>query len=197
MWDLSVAGAAQAGETSSMAAEREVFEEIGLKIDLSNTRPNFTINFPRGFDDFYLIEKDIDINSLKLQQEEVQRVKWAHKEEVLKMQEDGTMIPYWLIDKLFEARKFNDVHGRSFSNIEIKYATEDNIPSWMSLVQVVRWNFPGLETEEKVQEYNKTLIEFIGRKSAICAVNGNMVVGILLFSKKHNMLCCMAVHPEY
>lgn len=37
----------------------------------------------------------------------------------------------------------------------------------------------------------------INRKSAICAMDGKKVVGILLFSVKQNMLCCMAVHPEY
>lgn|GEM_PF-640398 len=47
------------------------FLEIGYKIDLSNERPFFTINFEVGFDDYYFIEDDyyfiereIDINIL-------------------------------------------------------------------------------------------------------------------------------------
>lgn len=81
--------------------------------------------------------------------------------------------------------------------IEIKYAVLENLASWMSLVESVRWNFPGLETEELLEEYKKTVIKNIKRKSALCALIGNQVVGILLFSIKHNMLCCMAVHPDH
>lgn len=33
-WDLSVGGSAIAGESSSQAAERELAEELGLKMDL-------------------------------------------------------------------------------------------------------------------------------------------------------------------
>ncbi len=108
MWDVTVGGSALSGEDSRMAAERETFEEIGLKIDLSGIRPFFTINFPQGFDDYYIIEQEVDISELKLQEEEVQNVKWADKEEVLRMESEGTMIPYWFLDKLFEIRQFYD-----------------------------------------------------------------------------------------
>ncbi|MBD5136680.1 MAG: NUDIX domain-containing protein [Lachnospiraceae bacterium] len=108
MWDVTVGGSALSGEDSRMAAERETFEEIGLKIDLSGIRPFFTINFPQGFDDYYIIEQEVDISELKLQEEEVQNVKWADKEEVLRMESEGTMIPYWVLDKLFEIRAFYD-----------------------------------------------------------------------------------------
>jgi len=37
----------------------------------------------------------------------------------------------------------------------------------------------------------------INRRSAICAKENSKVVGILLFSTKHNMISCMAVHPRY
>lgn len=112
MWDLTVAGSALAGESSSMAAEREAMEELGIQVDLSEVRPYFTINFSQGFDDYYIIEKDVDISKLKLQKEEVKQVRWAGKEEVLKMQEEGSMIPYWFIDRLFEMRGAYDAHGK-------------------------------------------------------------------------------------
>ena len=67
----------------------------------------------------------------------------------------------------------------------------------MSLVTVVRWNFPGLETEEELLEYRATVLKNMERKSAICVLDGNMVVGILLFSRKQNMLACLAVHPDF
>ena len=160
---------------------------------MSDIRPVFTINFPDGFDDYYLIEQDVDLSKLKLQETEVQRVKWAGKEEVLKMEEEGLMIPYWFLERLFEIKNYNiNRHTLRIKDAEIK-----NLPSWMSLVEIVRESFPGLETEKDMEEYRKTVIKFIEQKRAICAVDGNMVTGILLYSKTRNMLCCMAVHPEY
>ncbi|MGN0025973.1 MAG: NUDIX domain-containing protein [Clostridium sp.] len=105
MWDLTVGGSALAGETSTDAAERETLEEIGFKIDLSNERPFFTINFEYGFDDYYIIERDIDIKDLKLQYEEVKSIKWATKDEVLQLVADGKFIDYWFIENLFDIRK--------------------------------------------------------------------------------------------
>ena len=111
MWDLTAAGSALQGESSWQAAEREVAEEIGLKIDLSNKRPIFSINFIHGFDDYYLLEQEVDIVSLHLQEEEVQAVRWVSKEEALAMQAQGIMIPYWFLDKLFGIRNMQDAHG--------------------------------------------------------------------------------------
>ena len=104
MWDLTVGGSALQGESSCQAAERELFEEIGLKLDLSERRPNFTINFANGFDDYYLLEQEVDLTTLRLQEEEVQDVRWVSQEEVLQMKEDGIMIPYWFLDKIFQIR---------------------------------------------------------------------------------------------
>ncbi len=64
MWDVTVGGRALAGESSIQAAQRETLEELGYAIDLSNDRPFFTMNFEEGFDDFYLIERNIDVSEL-------------------------------------------------------------------------------------------------------------------------------------
>lgn len=112
MWDITVGGSAVSGETSQTAAERELFEEIGLKINLQNLQPHLTINFDVGFDDIYLIEKDVNINDLVLQYEEVQRVKWTPLEEIFEKIDDGTFIPYHksLIRLLFDMRKQYGCH---------------------------------------------------------------------------------------
>ncbi len=73
LWDITVGGSAVSGGTSQTAAEREVLEEIGYKLDLSNIRPSFTINFQNGFNDIYLVEREIEIDALKLQYEEVKK----------------------------------------------------------------------------------------------------------------------------
>lgn len=107
MWDVTVGGSAIQGDDSQDAAARELLEEIGLKIDFKNIRPHLTINFGKGFDDYYLIEREVDINELSLQYEEVRDVKWASKEEILSMIDDGQFIPYFksLIELFFDIRK--------------------------------------------------------------------------------------------
>lgn len=95
LWDISVGGSVIAGENSRQGAERELFEELGIKFDFSNTRQSLTINFKEGFDDVYIISQDVDIENLNLQDEEVQRVKWATLGEVLKLMEDGLFIGYY------------------------------------------------------------------------------------------------------
>ena len=93
-WDVTIGGSALTGETSQMAAERELFEEIGYRADLSGTRPIFTLNFKGGFDDYYVIKAEVDPNTLQLQASEVKAVRWATKDEILQMIHAGTFIPY-------------------------------------------------------------------------------------------------------
>ncbi|MBE4909208.1 NUDIX domain-containing protein [Bacillus luteolus] len=106
LWDLTAGGSAIAGDTSQMAAQRELEEEIGLKVDFQHIRPHLTINFENGFDDIYLIQKDVQLHMLTLQYEEVQNVKWASKEEILTMIKNGEFLPYYesLIHLLFDSR---------------------------------------------------------------------------------------------
>ena len=106
-WDISVGRGASAADTSRQAAEREMAEEIGLHIDFSDRRPVITVNFSDGFDDFYTIEKDISLEDLNLQTEEVADVKWATQKEIEDMIDDGSFIPYQkeLLGYLFFARE--------------------------------------------------------------------------------------------
>lgn len=112
MWDITVGGSAVSGETSQTAIEREIFEEIGLKIDLQNIQPHLTINFDTGFDDVYLIEREIDIKDIVLQYEEVKKVEWATLDEILQKIDNGIFIPYHksLIQLFFDMRKNYGCH---------------------------------------------------------------------------------------
>ncbi len=94
LWDLSVGGGVDAGETSRQGAEREFREELGYPLNLGNLRPSVTVNFDGGFDDFYLLTKDLPLEDLILQKEEVQAVRWATLGEILGMLRQGTFIPY-------------------------------------------------------------------------------------------------------
>lgn len=94
LWDVSVGGGVDTGEDSRRGAEREFREELGYPLDLSGLRPSVTVNFDGGFDDFYILIRDLRLEELTLQREEVRDVRWASLEEVLGMLRQGTFIPY-------------------------------------------------------------------------------------------------------
>ena len=112
MWDVSIGGSAVCGEDAQTAAARELHEELGLNVDLTDIRPHLTVNYDHGFDDFFLIVKDVELSELKLQSEEVQNVAWAARDEIKRMIADGVFIPYHpsLIDLMFDSRTHYGVH---------------------------------------------------------------------------------------
>ena len=81
--------------------------------------------------------------------------------------------------------------------MNVEYGTSMDIESWMELVKLVSWNFPGLETESDIEDHRKTVLRFMGENRALCVKETDKVVGVLLISNKHNMICCLAVAPEY
>ena len=74
---------------------------------------------------------------------------------------------------------------------------QQDIDSWMELVKSVRWNFPGLETENALEEHRNTVLKFMNQKRAICVKDERKIIGVLLFSTKHNMICCLAVSSDH
>lgn len=112
LWDLSVGGHVISGETSSEGIQRELYEELGLSFDMSKMRPSLTVNFNSGFDDIYIIKRNVDISEIKLQESEVQSVGFASCEEILSMIDDKTFIPYHknLISLLFDLKDFSGTH---------------------------------------------------------------------------------------
>lgn len=81
--------------------------------------------------------------------------------------------------------------------MQVLFGTPGDIASWIRLVRRVRDNFPGLETEESMKEHEQTVLRFIGKRQALCVKDGGEVAGVLLFSRGHNMICCMAVDPAH
>jgi len=106
LWDVSVGGAVQQGNQSWQQAQLELREELGLNYDFSKIRPSLTVNFEFGFDDFYLLNMDPELQSLRLQADEVDEVMWASEEKILKMMEEGLFVNYYpsLITTLFKMR---------------------------------------------------------------------------------------------
>ncbi len=79
----------------------------------------------------------------------------------------------------------------------IELATERDVDCWMALVNKVKGNFPGLETEEALAEHRRTVLEFMDKGCAICAKEEDRIVGTLLFTGQTNTLCFLAVDAEY
>lgn len=94
MWDLTVGGSVVAGETTQMAARRELKEEIGVDHSFDSVAPNITLISEKVIGDTFILKSDVDINNLSLQYEEVKAVKWATLDEILQMIKNGEFIPY-------------------------------------------------------------------------------------------------------
>lgn len=108
MWDVTVGGSVTAGESSASGAEREVLEELGIRLDLTGRRPNFTFNFRHGFDDFYLLKAGdvppMELADLAIPNAEVADARWATRDEIHALHAAGEFIPYrpTAIDFIFD-----------------------------------------------------------------------------------------------
>lgn len=81
--------------------------------------------------------------------------------------------------------------------MEVQLGRNQDVDEWMKLVEEISWNFPGLETKEGLSEYRETLLRFIGKDQALCVRNDTEVMGVMLFSRGRNMICCLGVSPKY
>ena len=77
------------------------------------------------------------------------------------------------------------------------YGIPEDIEKWMNLVTQVRWSFPGLETQEKLNGHRAAVLQFMEKRQAICVKEDAEIAGVMLFSREHNMICCLAVAPAY
>ncbi len=97
MWDITAGGHVLTGEFGFQAIIREVKEELGIELNkneiiflgsaLSSNISRNIIN--NHFNEFYVVNKNIDENKLKLQAEEVSEVKWIDKEDIIKRINDN------------------------------------------------------------------------------------------------------------
>lgn len=104
LWDFSAAGAVMQGETSNVAAQREIKEELDLDIDLSKTRPQISMTFPFGFDDIYLIRTNVQLKDIHIEEDEVEAIHFASREEIVELIKTEKFINYkpGLIELIFD-----------------------------------------------------------------------------------------------
>ncbi len=104
-------GAAISGESSFVAARRELFEELGIKSNRDNLFKLLRIKRKNSFVDVWAISVDIPAYRLRLQRSEVATAKWVSFEELYRMIESGEFHNYGdeYFDGVFE--KIDDFRG--------------------------------------------------------------------------------------
>ena len=98
-------GHPKAGENSIEGLCSEIQEEIGLCVHENEPLLYKTIKTDNDFVDLYYLKKDVDINSLVMQKEEVQNIKWFSKEEIENMINNQTFFK-WHIDPYRDCLKY-------------------------------------------------------------------------------------------
>ena len=87
----NTSGLVISGESPVMCVKREVFEELGLDIDIDKLQflgCDYHPDFPLIFN-FYLLKMDVIINKLKIKKDEVSYVTWMSKDEIKKKIDNG------------------------------------------------------------------------------------------------------------
>lgn len=101
MWECT-GGSAIIGDDSLKAALREVQEELGVTLD-----PTKGTCISQGirhdhFEDVWIFEEDVDIDSVVYQPEEVCDAKWADEKEIKRMISIGEFVSsFTFLDKVF------------------------------------------------------------------------------------------------
>lgn len=85
----STGGHPKSGESSIEGIVTEVKEEIGLDVKPYELTLFKTIKNDIGFYDLYYLKKDIDINKLVLQKEEVESVSWMTRDKIEELNSKG------------------------------------------------------------------------------------------------------------
>ena len=85
-WGPAAAGTVNEGETYETNVVKEAEEEIGLRVEIEQLVPGHKelLGKPnnRRFRQWFMTKLDVDLSSLKLQEEEVAAVKWQHWSEL-------------------------------------------------------------------------------------------------------------------
>ena len=91
LWDITAGGHVLTGELGYQSVIRETEEEIGIKLDkkdlefigasISENIKGDIIN--RHFNEYYIVHRNINIDEIKLQEEEVQNIQWFDKETII------------------------------------------------------------------------------------------------------------------
>jgi len=89
LW-ATTGGHVKSGQTCDEAIIEEVKEELGIDISKEKVELFKTIKYNIAYQDIYYLEKNINIEDIKLQKEEVEFVKWLSIEEINELIKEDT-----------------------------------------------------------------------------------------------------------
>jgi isopentenyldiphosphate isomerase len=110
LWDISASGSVLAGESTGEGAQRELYEELGIKADLKDEQPRATFYHENCISDYFVVRADVPLEAVRLQKSEVAEVGYATRDEILAMIDDGRFIPYKksFIEMMFDMNESKD-----------------------------------------------------------------------------------------
>ncbi len=107
----STGGHPKAGETSLEGIITEIKEELGISIPKEELRLFYSELVGTRFLDIYYLYKDIDINNLVLQKEEVDYVKWMTIDEIKELINNGLFLKTHATMFLNLVENYNHIRG--------------------------------------------------------------------------------------
>ncbi len=87
-WECS-GGCAVSGETSRTAAVRELFEETGIRSTPDEIDLEWSLTTDSMLRDFYIVNKNVPLESIRLQSAEVCAAKWVSLQRLEEMVQSG------------------------------------------------------------------------------------------------------------
>lgn len=87
-WECS-GGCAISGETSLTAAARELYEETGIRVNPDEIDLEWSLTTDSMLRDFYIVNKNVPLTSIRLQSAEVCAAKWVSLERLEEMVNSG------------------------------------------------------------------------------------------------------------
>lgn len=109
MWSIT-GGGVDVGETTLQTVIRECKEELSIDVDMDKLELMMMFRTKKDFTDVWLLRQDIEIDNIKLQEEEVSEVKWISDSDLRKMIEENEFAPnvafyYEFFSKLIDLKE--------------------------------------------------------------------------------------------
>ncbi|MCL2773213.1 MAG: NUDIX domain-containing protein [Oscillospiraceae bacterium] len=101
LWECT-GGSAVAGEDSLTAALRETKEELGLMLNPAKGKKIYSYKSGECFINAWLFREDFNINEVVLQENETCEAKWATKDEIIKMIDEGEFKPVKYFEYIYD-----------------------------------------------------------------------------------------------
>ena len=87
IWALP-GGHVKSGQDSYEAIREELLEEMNINVDINEIKLFKTYKYENAFKDVFYIRKNYDLTKIEIEEDEVEKVEYLSKEEILKLVEE-------------------------------------------------------------------------------------------------------------